>query len=76
MALLLTSRMVARKLVPYPGVKFREKIETDNVIEIAKNLFDEMNSDNQMNFGRLLSFIRYIYFHYDLTEKEEKELVG
>ena len=53
-----------------------EKIETNNVIGTVKNLYDEMDSDKQMNFGRLLAFIRYVYFYYDLTEKEEEELVA
>ena len=69
MALILTYRMLAKKLVPYVDV---EKMETDNVVETLKNLYDAMNADEQMNFGRLLSFIHYTYFHYDLTEKEEE----
>ena len=72
MALMLTYRMLAKKLVPYID---EEKIETNNVIGTMKNLYIEMNSDDQMNFGRLLAFIRYVYFYYDLTENEEEELV-
>ena len=73
MALMLTYRMVAKRVVPYMD---EEKIETNNVIGTMKNLYIEMNMDHQMNFGRLLAFIRYVYFHYDLTEKEEEELVA
>ena len=73
MALMLTYRMLAKKLVPYID---EEKIKTNNVIGTVKNLYDEMDSDKQMNFGRLLAFIRYVYFYYDLTEKEEEELVA
>ena len=72
MALMLTYRMLAKKLLPYMD---EEKIKTNDVIETMKNLYDEMNVDHQMNFGRLLSYIRYVYFYYDLTEKEEEELI-
>ena len=78
MALMLTYRMVAKKVIPYPGVKYfggEMRIDGPDVVKTAKDLFDEMNSDKQMNFGRLLAYIRYLYFHYDLTEKEEEELV-
>ena len=71
MALMLTYRMLAKKVVPYMDEK---KIETNDVIGTVKNLYDEMDSDHQMNFGRLLAFIRSVYFHYDLTEKERRRV--
>ena len=73
MALMLTYRMLAKKLIPYIDV---EKIETNNVIGTMKDLYIEMNMDHQMNFGRLLEYIRYVYCYYDLTEKEEEELIA
>ena len=73
MALMITYRMLAKKLIPYIDV---EKIETNNVIGTMKDLYIEMNMDDQMNFGRLLEYIRYVYCYYDLTKKEEEELIA
>ena len=73
MALMLTYRMLAKKLIRYIDV---EKIETNNVIGTMKDLYIEMNVDHQMNFGRLLEYIRYVYYYYDLTKEEEEELIA
>ena len=48
-------------------------IEKDKVIEL-KILFEEMVSDGEMNFGRLLVYLRYIEQFYILSQLEWNSL--
>ena len=73
MASILTYRIVAKKVISYLDMR---KIETDNVIETLKNLYDAMNSVGiQINFGRLLYFIRYTYFFVRFDRRRRRKRV-
>ena len=70
--LLLIYRRYALAVVPALNCQ-KMIIEKDKVIEL-KILFEEMVSDGEMNFGRLLVYLRYIEQFFILSQLEWNSL--
>ena len=70
--LLLIYRRYALAAVPALDCE-KMLIEKDKVREL-KILFEEMNSDEKINFGRLLAYLRYIEQFYVLSQLEWNSL--
>ena len=70
--LLLIYRRYALAVVPALNCE-KMIIEKDKVTEL-KILFEEMISDGNINFGRLLAYLRYIEQFYVLSQLEWNSL--